>query len=193
MNKFDDLDVVIRRKNGKIIAGIPDLGLFARGHDLNAALAALEAKKQTFLADLEEAGELDTLEIERQPVATRGVATVRSGSDLSRFAMKAGIVVCLVVAALAISSVLIASTGRTINWLSNVKSVKFGGHQFWTRLENELNRMARTDDLPEAKKQKLLADIRAIAAKWRPFIVEIQSVLGDPSKPPRLEETPTNK
>src|SRR5215203_4063434 len=191
MNKFDDLDVVIRRKNGKIITGIPDLGLFARGHDLNAALAALEAKKQTFLADLEEAGELDTLEIERQPVATRGVATVGSGSDLSRFAMKAGIVVCLVVAALAISSVLIAS--KVERSIGSIKSVKFGGHQFWTRLENELNRMARTDDLPEAKKQKLLADIRAIAAKWRPFIVEIQSVLGDPSKPPRLEETPTNK
>ena len=191
MNKFDDLDVVIRRKNGKIITGIPDLGLFARGHDLNAALAALEAKKQTFLADLEEAGELDTLEIERQPVATRGVATAGSGSDLSRFAMKAGIVVCLVVAALAISSVLIAS--KVERSIGSIKSVKFGGHQFWTRLENELNRMARTDDLPEAKKQKLLADIRAIAAKWRPFIVEIQSVLGDPSKPPRLEETPTNK
>src|SRR5215203_3691069 len=128
MNKFDDLDVVIRRKNDKTIAGIPDLGLFAKGHDLNAALAALEVKKQTFLADLEEAGEVDALEIERRPVVIRGVATARSGSDLGRFAMKTGIVVCLTVAALAISGVLIASTIGSI--VSNVKNVKFGGHQF---------------------------------------------------------------
>jgi hypothetical protein len=38
-------------------------------------------------------------------------------------------------------------------------------------------------DLPEAKKQKLLADVRAIAAKWHPFVAEIQSALASPDSP----------
>ena len=36
MSRFDELDVVIRRKNGKVSAGIPQLGLFAKAHDINA-------------------------------------------------------------------------------------------------------------------------------------------------------------
>jgi hypothetical protein len=34
--------------------------------------------------------------------------------------------------------------------------------------------------MPEAKKQKLLADIRAIGAKWRPFLIELHSALTPP-------------
>lgn len=48
MNKFDQLDVLIRHKNGKIIAGIPQIGLFAKGSDVNGALAALDLKKMLF-------------------------------------------------------------------------------------------------------------------------------------------------
>jgi hypothetical protein len=56
-----------------------------------------------------------------------------------------------------------------------------GGAAFWGRVERELDRMASPEgDLPEAKKQKLLADIRAIGAKWRPFLVELHSALTPP-------------
>jgi hypothetical protein len=62
--------------------------------------------------------------------------------------------------------------------VNNVKSIKIGGSEFWTQMEDELDRMARPgSDLSEAKKQKVLADIHAITAKWRPFVAEIQSVL----------------
>jgi hypothetical protein len=196
MSRLDELDVVIRRKNGKVIAGFPQLGLFAKADDVNAALAALDAKKKAFVADLEEAGELDTLEIEDRPAPTRRIAMIRPAGDLGQFALKAGIVVCCVVAAFVISGVLMASkVERSIeNAVNSVKSVKIGGSQFWTRMEDELDRMARPgSDLPEAKKQKLLADIRAIAAKWRPFVVEIQSALADPNNPPRSAGTSANK
>lgn len=89
---------MIRRKNGKAIAGIPQLGLFAKADEVNAALAALDAKKKAFVADLKEAGELGRLEIADRPAPTRRVATIRPASNLGQFALKAGIVVCVVVA-----------------------------------------------------------------------------------------------
>jgi hypothetical protein len=59
-------------------------------------------------------------------------------------------------------------------------------------MEAELDRMASpVSDLPEAKKQKLLADVRAIAVKWHPFVAEIQSALGSPAgplQPPALKD-----
>ena len=41
MSRVDELDVVIRHKGGKVIAGIPQIGLYAKGDDVNVALAAL--------------------------------------------------------------------------------------------------------------------------------------------------------
>lgn len=189
MSKIDEFDVVIRHKNGTVIAGIPQLGLFAKADDPHAALTALDAKKKAYLADLEEAGELGILDVEDRgaPVRRVAVAAARPAGDLLQFAIKAGIVVFLVVVTFVTSGVLIASTvERSIDrTVSKVKSIKIGGSQFWTQLENELDRMARPgNDLPEAKKQKLLADIRMIGAKWSPFLTELQAALSDAANPP---------
>ena len=52
---------------------------------------------------------------------------------------------------------------------------------FGLEFERELDRMASPEsDLPAAKKEKLLADIRAIGAKWRPFLIELHSALTPP-------------
>lgn len=196
MSKLDELDLVIRRQNGKVIAGIPQLGLFARADDINAAIAALDAKKTAFVADLKEAGELDMLELEIRSVPKHDVATIRPAGNLGQFALKTVIVVCCLVGALAISGVLIASkVERSVeNTVAQIKSVKIGGSQFWTKLEGELDRMAQPgSDLPEAKKQKLLTDIRVIAAKWRPFVVEIQTALSDQNRTPRPAGAPADK
>jgi hypothetical protein len=45
-----------------------------------------------------------------------------------------------------------------------------GGPNFWLSLESQLDKLARQPDLPPEKKQKLIADIRAISAKYRPYI-----------------------
>jgi hypothetical protein len=80
------------------------------------------------------------------------------------------------------------------NAIASIKGIKIGGSQFWTRLEDELDRMARPEnDLPEAKKKKLIADIHAIAAKWRPYLVEIQSALASPNDSSASIEMPPNR
>jgi hypothetical protein len=195
MSRVDELDVVIRHKGGKVIAGIPQIGLYARGDDVNVALAALDARKKAFMADLEDAGELELLEIENKPAVSRRGAT-RPAGDLGHFAMKAGIVVCCVVAGFVISSVLIVSKVELAveNTLNKVNSIKVSGAQFWSKVETELDRMASADnDLPEAKKQKLLTDIRAVATKWRPFVTELKSALADPNSLPPQSGTSAAK
>jgi hypothetical protein len=182
MSRLDELDIVIRRKNGKILARIPQFSLYAKGENVEAALAALDVKKKELAAALEETGEFDRLEIDNRRVTPSHSPPGSTFSDLSRFAIKAGVVAFCIAAALTVSGVIVGS--KIEKAINNVKSVKIGGAQFWSRMEAELDRMASpVSDLPEAKKQKLLADVRAIAAKWHPFVAEIQSALASPDSP----------
>jgi outer membrane lipoprotein SlyB len=190
MSRLDELDIVIRRKNGKTLASIPQFNLYAKGENVEAAVAALDAKKKELAAELEETGEFEMLEIDNRRANLSRGAPGSTFADLGRFAIKVGIVAFCIAAALSISGVIVGS--KIENAINNVKSVKIGGAQFWSRMEAELDRMASpVNDVPEAKKQKLLADVRAIAIKWHPFVVEIQSALGSqagPSQPPALKD-----
>jgi hypothetical protein len=58
-----------------------------------------------------------------------------------------------------------------------------GGREFWTRFEEELERQADPkSELSQEKRAKLLAQIKTLSDRWRPFVVEALSVL-DASKP----------
>ena len=176
MSFFDQQDIVIRRKSGKVVASIPRFSLYAHGNTIDAALAELDAKKIAFTKDLEDAGELEDFESNPPPL-TNGQGPPLGGNargDLRQFAVKVVIVAAAIAAVLMISGLFIASTAQSV-------ASKMGGAAFWGRIERELDRMASSEnDMPEAKKQKLLADIRAIGAKWRPFLIELHSALTPP-------------
>ena len=193
MSFLDQQDIVIRRKNRKVVASIPRFSLYAHGNNIDAALAALEAKKIAFTKELEDAGELEGFEANPSPV-TIGQGqpfAINAAGDLRQFAVKVFIVAAAIAAVLMISGLFIASSAQSV--VSNIKGM--GGSAFWGRVERELDRMASPEsDLPEAKKQKLLADIKAIGAKWRPFVVELRSALDAPDEGPgRASEPSTHK
>jgi hypothetical protein len=190
MNRLDELDIVLRSKSGKIFASIPQLSLFAKGENVEEALAALDEKKKELAAELEEAGELDTLVIDDRPATLRHAAAANRLGDLGLFVIKTAIVAIAIIAALTVSGVIVASKVEGV--VNDIKSVKIGGAPFWGRLEQDLDRMASADsDLPEAKKRKLLADIRTIVVKWRPFVVEFQSALaGQGNLTPAVSASP---
>jgi hypothetical protein len=55
---------------------------------------------------------------------------------------------------------------------------KISGHQFWSKLEEQLDKQADPgSDLPPETKQKLLAEIRTLADRWRPFVQAALSVI----------------
>jgi hypothetical protein len=63
-------------------------------------------------------------------------------------------------------------------------ATSLGGRQFWTKLEGELDKLAdgRTD-LPPEKKAKILAQIKAVSDRWRPFLTEVAAAIeGDANK-----------
>jgi hypothetical protein len=188
MSVLDQADVVIRRRNGKFFASIPQLSLYAKGESVEAALAALETKKAALAADLAEVGELDTLEIAPLGYASSG-KTAPAPAGVRGFAIKAGIVAIAIAAVVVISGAFVASGLQTV--VSDVKKIKIGGEPFWSHVEEEVDRMAGPQtDLPEKKKEKLLADIRAIGMKWRPFITEIRSALtGAESQAPHSDQS----
>jgi hypothetical protein len=192
MNVIDELQIVIRQKDGKVLASIPQLNLYAKAADIDAALAALNAKKATFVSEMEELGELETLEFPSLPTASPP-NVVNMGGDLRQFALKTGIVAVAVCAILIVSGLFIVSSAHIA--LASIKDLGRGGTEFWSRVERELDRMASPEtDLPPAKKEKLLADIRAIGAKWRPFVVELRSALAPPDdEAARTSDQPTRK
>jgi hypothetical protein len=74
---------------------------------------------------------------------------------------------------------------RRMHQLDTTIRSGFGGRQFWTKLEDELDRLAdpRSDLSPE-KKQKILSQIKVISGRWRPFLLEARSaIIGEDDAP----------
>ncbi len=193
MSQLDELDVVIRRKGGKVIAGIPSVGLYASGGTVTAALDALEARKTTYQSDLEEAGFTADMDIpNRATAAPMAIARSVSG-DLRSFALKSLITIGLITAAIVLVGTLLVSKiddtiARTIYsiqaQLGPIVNAKIGGSQFWAKVENEIDRAANSNSaMAPEKQQKLLSNIRAIVTRVRPFVAEVAPLFSDPRSP----------
>src|SRR5215475_5269083 len=64
-------------------------------------------------------------------------------------------------------------------------ATSLGGRQFWTKLENQLEQSADPkSDLPLDKKQKILAQIKVISERWRPFLTEAAAAIEGETKQP---------
>ncbi len=189
MSGLDELDVVIRKKNNRVVAGIPWIGLYATADTTAAALDALEAKKSAYLADLAEAGVSDRVDLEGY-VAGTSIAKPKRG-ELRFVAMKTGIVAGIIAAVVfLVGGLLIVAADATLDkavtsirtQLAPITSAKIGGAQFWSKLEAEIEAQAH-NDLPPEKQQKLLANLRAIVTRVRPFVAELAPLFSDPRSP----------
>jgi hypothetical protein len=64
-------------------------------------------------------------------------------------------------------------------------ATSLGGRQFWTKLENQLEQLADPkSDIPAEKKQKILAQIKVISDRWRPFLMEAGAAIEGETKQP---------
>jgi hypothetical protein len=54
-----------------------------------------------------------------------------------------------------------------------------GGHAFWEQVETKLYKLADEPDLPEPKKAKIIAALRKISDRYRPYL---DAVAGTPPK-----------
>jgi hypothetical protein len=75
------------------------------------------------------------------------------------------------------------SLTRVRESVRSVQPTSIGGHKFWARLEEELDRAASpASDLPPERKQKLIDNVRTITARWRPVIEALQDDRQSPTE-----------
>jgi hypothetical protein len=170
MNPLDRFEISVRRKDDKITAAVPQLGLYATATDIHGALDALERKKAALLDDLTAAGELENL----SPVASANPVAPATSHGLARFTLKVGIIVVLIATAIVITTNLLATKIEATRaaWQTTLQEhSKIGGAEFWSKVEKGLDDLANPkSEMPEDRRQKILSDIRAIRDRWWPFI-----------------------
>src|SRR5262245_20024438 len=189
MSRIDELDIVIRHKGGKVIAGVPQLSLYVKADDVHAAIAALEQKRTAFFGDLAESGALDDLEA--RDYSTRR-SSPRDNGGLGQFTLKALIVIGLIAGASVLSTALLASRVERIVANTEEKMqqyTKLGGAQFWAKVEGQLEQAAARD-MPDEQKRKLLSQIHVLVERWRPFIAEIAPLFADFQRPAASTASP---
>lgn len=170
MNPLDKFEISVRRKDDKITAAVPQLGLYATAADIHGAIDALERKKAALLDDLTAAGEVENLPV----AAVADPVAPATSQGLAQFALKVGIVVALLATAIVVTTNLVATKIETTRaaWQTTLQEhSKIGGAQFWSKVEKGLDDLANPkSEMPEDKRQKILSDIRAIRDRWWPFI-----------------------
>ena len=170
MSPLDKFEISIRQKDDKITAAVPQLGLYATASDIHGALDALELKKAALLQDLTAAGEVENL----SAVAGADPAVPAASQGLAQFTLKVGIIVVLVAIAIVVTTNLVATKIEATRaaWQTTIQEhSKIGGAQFWAKVEKGLDQLADSkSEMPEEKRQKILANIRAIRERWWPFI-----------------------
>jgi hypothetical protein len=118
------------------------------------------------------------MEATNEPAAQ---ADLRLG-PLAQFAVKTAIVCgAIILSGWIMLDMLDDFASRQMQQFDTTIRSAFGGRKFWTKLEDELERLAdpRFDISPE-KKQKILSEIKIISERWRPFLDEARSaVAGD--------------
>jgi len=170
MNPLDRFEISVLRKDDKITAAVPQLGLYATATDIHGAIDALERKKAALLDDLTAAGELENL----SPVAFPNPVPLGASQGLARFILKVGIFVALVAIAIVVTTNLLATKIETTRaaWQTTLQeNTKIGGAQFWSKVEKSLDDLADPkSEMPEEKRQKILSNIRVLRDRWWPFI-----------------------
>ena len=132
MASIDELDMVIQRKGEKVIASIPQLGLVATASEPQAALSALETKKNLLLEDMKAAGVADDFEIRSwSRGAPVGGQPLRWGGILE-FLVKFAIVLVV------LGGIGVASASVVAARIKEQSRV--GGAEFWSKLEANLAR-----------------------------------------------------
>ena len=185
MSRIDELDIVIRHKGGKVIAGIPQLSLYSKADDVHAAITALEQKRTVFFGDLAESGG-SSMSWKCAPTPLV-LPHRRAAATSANSTLKALIVIALIAGLFTLSGALLASKIERIveTAQANMQQyTKVGGAQFWEKMERELARAAEPErELTAERKRKLLSQIHVVVERWRPFASEIAPLFADFQKP----------
>jgi hypothetical protein len=122
----------------------------------------------------------------------------RPWPPLTLFVAKAATAgVVAIVASWVISGIIVGAIGELLDQrifmierrINAVLPSKVGGTGVWAVVERELARAADPKfDLPPQSKQRIIADLRTVSDRWRPFFIEASSALIGSSPSPAKRE-----
>jgi hypothetical protein len=181
-----EYQVVLIERPDQIVFWIQELGICASGKDVASAYAAMRQRYEAVIADAQAAGMLDELP---PPSASHQSAapTPSVSSGIKSFALKAGIVIVLLVGGLSLAGLTLASTmnrlvdrtTRSVNDLvdrtthsvaDTIQTTGVGGKQFWSAVEGQLTRFADPkNDIPSERQARIVAELQVITARAKPF------------------------
>jgi hypothetical protein len=194
LSDFERLDIVVRRKNAHFLASMPQINLVAAADSLPAALEKLENKAQELVAELTAADCLDDFTVApSDPYLYTGHAQARATrrSALAFIGKTVVVVAALVVGGLIFSHYAAKSMDQMLSHQSAELRERFGrvgGAQFWANLEKQLATAADPkNELPPAKKEAMLAQLKTLAERYRPFVREVSLLFYDPAEPPKSQ------
>jgi len=184
MRGWDSFDIIIRRKGDLFFAGIPEVGLYAKGADPASALGALNRRKREIV------NELGT---DFEPFATtppQGGQQRGGGSSIGQFSLKLVLVVFLLAgSSLFAFHIIDAKAKKSLDQLRETLSAPQIGAIVRRQIEKSAD-AAR--NAPHVEKQKLVEDLRAIAERWRPVANEVTSILFSPTPCPSNDSAKPN-
>jgi hypothetical protein len=127
MVSINELDIVVRRKSGKVVASIPQLGLYGIGPNATSALSALEQKKAALLDDMKAAEVPDEFDRVAWSAGSPTRVDIQRG-NLWQFLLKVLVVVVVLSAAMLIPAGLLAKKIQ-----KDLAGFSTGGRQFYCR------------------------------------------------------------
>jgi hypothetical protein len=171
-----DYDLILSFADGKPVFRIFELGLMAGGDDVESAYREIVRLKSDFLEKARASDLLDTLPLPGRQAGARDAAAVRepaptaTKSSLQLFLIKLGIVYASIF-------ILIGVAVFAVRPAIHVKS----GRAFWSNVGNSLHRAAVSEGMPADAQAQVLADIKVLVARYKPFIDEVRPLFSDPS------------
>jgi hypothetical protein len=180
---LEELDLIVRRRSGRYLAKIPQIGLYATADSLPKAIESLEDKKKVLLDELTAADALNEIPIS----PSRSAAEMRMLPVLALFAAKAVIVLALVLFAGGLARFIVQRDfernmdrlERNVDQLMDELRLG-GGARFWANVEKNIERAADpASEIPAARKQALIANLHVIVDRWRPFVREAGRLFSD--------------
>ncbi len=168
-------EIVVGRVDGRFVATIPALAIFATADTAEAALAGVERKRIAVVDEFRENGFLDRLP-KAPPAGGRDPA-------LGRFAAKVGIVAGAVAAVAIVAVVAINLVfSYHVNRLAGIAAYAASGfspEQMSGRLVSQIETAAaRARNLNPAARDKIAADLRTIVRELKPLADELRPLLG---------------
>jgi hypothetical protein len=188
MAKIEDIDIVVRIKDGKYIAGIMQLGLLGTGDTAQAAIDQFELKRKKFIADMTEIGMILDIDVALGPSALGQLPAtaleIRRPTlmrEITGFGLKTLIFITILTVGFSFGANSVIDNARVSLKGTADQFSRMGGSKFWTKVLEDIDKLA-DDDMPAEKKQHILAQIKKIVQKWRPFADEA-SQLFTPNRP----------